>query len=141
MRTKNSFGILAVILLIGSLLAMSATPVSASVKIYGSGQAIWYDYSYPWWSPNYYHFAIIYNVPYSTESSYRPRIGGVDMTIVNQYVSADHKDVQSWAWKAYPGDSRKSMLLIPKTYVARTTSRYLPSEIYLEFAFEYWKYA
>lgn len=116
MRGLKRLGIFAIALVI-LLFAIAATPASANTRVYASDVKI----------IDWFHVGLIYNVPYN--AAYDPYIGGVDQATVDKYVSADHKNVQSWEWRYYsPG---KSALLIPKTYILHRWN--FKSEIYLEF--------
>lgn len=116
MRALKRLGIFAIALVI-LLFAIAATPASANTRVYASDVKI----------IDWFHIGLIYNVPYN--AVYDPYIGGVDQSTVDRYVSADHKNVQSWEWRYYsPG---KSALLIPKTYILHRWN--FKSEIYLEF--------
>jgi len=121
-KTKSSLGILAVLLLIGSLLA-TATPVSANVRYYPSD----------WKVIDYYHIGFVYNLPYNADPNYRPRIGGVNQAIIDKYMT-DHKDPQKWDLRSY--GTGKTLLLVPKTYLWYNGFSNSYSQIYLEI---YWE--
>ena len=127
MKTKSSLGILAVTLLIGLLLAIAATPASAA-NIYASGTETYYT------SDGDSHYGAVFNIPhralpYKTWENpnvlcspvcARPYIGGVNLNVVNRFVSSNHKDVQAWDFayrKQINSNTDKTVLMVPQSYV------------------------
>jgi hypothetical protein len=117
---KTKLGIVAVILLLGTLLI--ATPVSANVIVRPSGTTI----------IDYFHIGLVFNVPYN--ANYHPYVGGINQWALNTCTSSDHRNPQQWTWQSY--GSGKSVLLIPKTYAACSPT--FAWNIYFEFYKSYW---
>ena len=125
-KKRTAGTIVAIALLTMVLLCAMATPAAAETRKYAEKTVIIYDYSKPAWSPDRYHFGLVYGVP--LQANRNACIGGVDQTTLNRY-APEHSNVQRWDRKSY--GSGKSVLLIPKRYVLHRWN--YASEIYLAF--------
>lgn len=103
------------ILLVVALCA-TVTPASANLRVYAEETVI----------VDWFHIGLVY--PVSLQVNENGYIGGVDQTILDQYVP-EHSNVQEWERRSY--GSSKSVILIPKRYVWYRWN--FASEIYLEY--------
>ena len=126
-KRRTTGTIVAIVLLTMVLFCAMATPAAAEVRKYAQEKVIIYDYSEPVWSPDRYHFGLVYSV--SLQANENAHIGGVDQATLNQY-APEHSNVRDWKRQSY--GSGKSVLLIPKRYVLHRWN--YGSEIYLAFS-------
>jgi hypothetical protein len=115
MLEKKLTGLLVVGMIVMAMIAMTV-PASANTRVYASDVKI----------INWFHVGLVYDVPIeTTKNAY---ISGVDQATLNRY-APEHSNVQGWERRSY--GSRKSVILVPKRYVAHRWR--FASEIYLEF--------